>query len=91
MHCSSEPTLTRPPPSRGGQSTHTTALPPTKVDASTRGVRESRSRWGRFLWFGQDRREAGFNSDGDVDKMGVPKSDGSREKPRRWLFRRMCC
>lgn len=77
-------TTARPPPSRAGQSVHTTALPP-MTDAETADARPAWYRRGGFLrwrWSGR--------------KLGQPPApqDPKQEEelePRGCLLRRLCC
>lgn len=89
LHYHTEATLARPPPSRAGQSVHTTALPPTTADASVGGVGKSRFRHSRFLGFGRGRKFDGLGSDAKESNDGEKGEKG--EKSRRRFFRRLCC
>ncbi|KAJ5162413.1 RAS small monomeric GTPase [Penicillium capsulatum] len=72
----------RPPPSRAGQSVHTTALPPTMNDASVADARRGGRSWRRFLRIGATRKST----------LEVhPKEADEEAEPRGCLLRRLCC
>lgn len=77
----------RPPPSRAGQSVHTTALPQTMTDAGAADAREARIRRSRFLRLGAGRKSmqsamAHYTKGDTLDKEA---------EPRGCLLRRLCC
>lgn len=96
MHSLHGTAPTRPPPSRAGQSVHTTALPPTTTDASTQDGRRTGSRRSRFFRFGRGRRWRKTVSDTKHEpcedfKQGASRTEGKEEEPRGRLLPRLCC
>lgn len=97
MHSHQSTAPTRPPPSRAGQSVHTTALPPTTTDASTKDGRKTGSRRSRFSLFGRGRRWRKSVSDtkqeprSEDSKQGASRTDEKEEEPRGCLWQRLCC
>ncbi|GLI77091.1 hypothetical protein PoHVEF18_005374 [Penicillium ochrochloron] len=88
----------RRPPSRAGQSVHTTALPPTTADASDRGSGKTRSRRSRFFSLGISRRPREPASPTQRCKRRVSRAvingkevdqDEEEIEPRGCLFRRL--
>ncbi|KAJ5114626.1 hypothetical protein NUU61_000385 [Penicillium alfredii] len=82
----------RPPPSRAGPSTHTTALPPTTTDAS-KVPNEGRSRRSRLFGFGKDARtsETGGQEPTEKSKHASNMETEDAEEPRGCLLQRVCC
>jgi hypothetical protein len=90
----------RRPPSRAGQSVHTTALPPTTADASEGGSGKIRSRRSRFFSLGISRKSRDPASPTEWCKRRVSRTvinekevdkDEEEIEPRGCLFRRLCC
>ncbi|OOQ86906.1 RAS small monomeric GTPase [Penicillium brasilianum] len=90
----------RRPPSRAGQSVHTTALPPTTTDAIVTGSREIRSRRSRFFSLRISRKLSGPASPIGICKRrasqaGMNEKESNKDEedvePRGCFFRQMCC
>lgn len=84
------------PPSRAGQSVHTTALPPIRANAGTREAQSRRSRFFRFRsWKTAEVKQVadvGMNKDA---KRGASVDQEEKEKeeaePRGSWVRQLCC
>ncbi|KAJ5594515.1 ras-domain-containing protein [Penicillium hispanicum] len=83
MHNQPGAAPTGPPPSRAGQSVHTTALPQTTTDASNGGAYMGRPRRSQFLGIGKGRKMA----KPDVTEL----KEEEEVEPRGCLFQRLCC
>lgn len=84
-------TVPRPPPSRAGQSVHTTALPP-MTDARTAHPRQAWYRRSRFLRFGSGRKLAQSPEPPETNtKHGAGEEEEEELEPRGCLLRRLCC
>ncbi|KAJ5692113.1 RAS small monomeric GTPase [Penicillium macrosclerotiorum] len=89
-------TPARRPPSRAGQSMHTTALPPVTAHASAKAAHEAQSRLSRFFGLGLSRKLA---EPATSSKTGATESSKQEDlrtekdeyQPRRSFFRRLCC
>ncbi|KAJ5886374.1 uncharacterized protein N7473_009048 [Penicillium subrubescens] len=90
----------RRPPSRTGQSMHTTALPPTTADAGEGGTGKTRSRRSGFFSLGISRKSREPSSPIDRCRRRVSRAvinekevdkDEEEIEPRGCLFRRLYC